>query len=375
MIRALALILALVASPALAQTDAQALYRDGLRYHTGDGVLQDYETAAARMRAAAELGLADAQNHLARYHFEGLGVARDRAAALRWFEAAAQAGDPTHVLDLARVLETDPQTLPRAAQLYAQAAEAGQDDAAVSLGVLYQNGQGVTQDFDKARALYQGPAARGHPRALNNLGLLYVRANGVTQDYARAATLFQAAAEQGLAEAMRNLGVLYENGFGVPLDETRAAALYRAAGGGAAQTVGYAYDERLMPVGDDPAARAALARAASGGDPVARFQWAWMILNTPDTPHADRITAATFLRDMAAQGHPPSMLNLGLLYMRGIGVPQDYVLGHKWLLLAQAAGVDTADAALGRFADRLTADQVNAAQARAKTHLTAKNPP
>ena len=69
------------------------------------------------------------------------------------------------------------------------------------------------------------------------------------------------------------------------------------------------------------------------------------------------------------------MLNLGLLYMRGIGVPQDYVLGHKWLLLANATGVEKAELALAQTADRLTSEQVNAAQARAKAYLAEKNLP
>ncbi|MEL7091496.1 MAG: SEL1-like repeat protein [Pseudomonadota bacterium] len=358
---ATALIL-LAAVPAAADPDAD--FAAALRYHQGDGSLQDYALAADHLHRAAKAGHVGAQNMLGRYYFQGLGVPADRAQAITLLTAAASAGDPGHVLDLAQVLETDPATLPRAAALYEQAAQAGLADAAVSLGVLYQDGRGVPRDFARARALYEAPAAQGHARAMNNLGLLYVRAHGVEQDYAHAATLFAAAAEQGLKQAMTNLGVLYENGFGVPLDEARAAALYRAAGQGAAQPLTYQDDTRLRPPDD----AAALVQAALSGDPIAQFQWAVQTLQAPKPSFDDSRTAAQFLQRTAGQGHAPSMYNLGLLYMRGIGVPQDYVLGHKWLLLAQARDVPLAADAVRQTAAQMTAAQINDAQARAKAH-------
>ncbi|WP_299693836.1 SEL1-like repeat protein [uncultured Tateyamaria sp.] len=362
-----AVLLVAQATAPLAQDTGADRFAQGMAHHSGDGVLQDYRAAAGHIRAAAEQGYAPAANMLGRYHFEGLGVARDRAQALRWLEVAADTGEPNFVFDLAQVLETDPATTPRAATLYATAAQAGLADAAVNLGVLYQQGRGVAQDYDRARSLYDGPAANGHPRALNNLGLLYVRANGVPQDYARAADLFAQAAEQGLAQAMTNLAVLYENGFGVPLDEARAAELYRAAGQGTARPPDYVYDPRLVPLTLEVEA-AALVALVQTGDPVAQFQWAWLVLTDAGSDLANRTDAARLLQRTAHQGHGPSMFNLGLLYMRGIGVPQDYVLGHQWLLLAQVAGVAEAGAALDATASRLTVDQVNEAQRRAHTY-------
>lgn len=364
---ALVLTLTLTAGATWAQEDAAQQFDLAMRHHNGTGVLQDYATAAMHLQTAAEHGFAPAQNMLGRYYFEGLGVPQNRAEAMRWFEAAADSGDPVHLFDLAQMLEADPATATRAAQMYGRAAAAGLADASVSLGVLYQEGRGVPQDYARAHALYEGPAADGHARALNNLGLLYVRANGVTQDYARAATLFAAAAEQGLPQAMTNLGVLYENGFGVPLDEARAAELYRAAGQGAPAPPDYVYDPRLaaLPGGTDTDA---LRAAAMAGDPVAQFQWSWLILSAPESAVADRMDAAHMLRRTAAQGHGPSMLNLGLLHMRGIGVSQDYVLGHMWMLLAQARDVSGATAAIDATRAKLTASQINEAQQRAKAY-------
>lgn len=337
----------------------------GQRYHDGDGVLQNFATAAQWFGRAAEAGDAEAQNRLGRYYHSGLGYEHDPDRARHWLEAAAAQGDPDHIFDLAAVLEpSDPE---QAAALYAQAADAGHMDAAVSLGVLFQNGNGVTQDTARALQLYEAPAAVGHPRAQNNLGLLYVRGTGAPQDYDRAAKLFAAAADQGLGTAMTNLGVMYENGFGVPQSDEEAARLYRMAGelerteADAAQA--FVYDARLQPL--DPGMLSGVARMARTGDPVAQFQLGWALVSAeaPQPPHWAQ--AARLFQAAADRGHAPSMTNLGLLYVRGLGVPQDYVLGQMWLVLAATAGLPDATLSSSALRRKMTPEQINEAQSRA----------
>lgn len=366
-----------VVSPAHSQTvedittaaqsgQADAQYALGLRYFEGDGVAEDYAQSADWFARASIQGHSAAQNHLGRYYFAGLGVAQDRKNAIALLEQAAKSGEPAYVFDLAKALETDATTLPRAAALYDQAAQAGHQESLVSLGVLYQDGGGVTQDFARAIALYEGPAQAGHPRALNNLGLMYVRGTGVAQDYARAAELFGAAAEAGLQTAMTNLGVLFENGFGVPLDEPRAAELYRLGGRGdvavASTAVEMLYDQRLHPVDTSPDSLAAIETLARAGDPVAQFQFGWTLMQTPEPDFETYRQAAAFFTTGAQVGHGPSMANLGVMYFRGQGLPQDYVLGQMWLLRARAAGVQEANALNDALAGAMTAAQINESQ-------------
>ncbi len=61
-------------------------------YYNGYGVPQDYEQAVQWYRAAAEQGLAPAQNSLAATYRDGEGVAQDYEKAVRWFRAAAEQG-------------------------------------------------------------------------------------------------------------------------------------------------------------------------------------------------------------------------------------------------------------------------------------------
>ncbi|MBE1291303.1 MAG: hypothetical protein GJ677_02320 [Rhodobacteraceae bacterium] len=375
----------LVAAPAGAQTDpdpaqliAQAEAGNvtaqtdlAFLYHEGGAVLQNFATAAAWAQKAAEAGDARAQNLLGQYFHTGLGGMQDAAQARHWLQAAANTGAPQFLFDYATVLEQSPPHLEEAVATYQRAVDAGHLEAAVSLGVLYQEGRGVAVDYDQARALYESAATQNHARALNNLGLLYVRGHGVDQDYEKAAALFAAAADQGLDQALTNLGVMYENGFGVALDEERAATLYRQ-GGQAAKAPALHYDDRLAPPVTDPAGRAALRRAADAGDPVAGFQLAWLLAEDPASDAADLSRAARLFYAAAQNGHATSMVNLALLYFEGRGVPQDYALGQMWLILAGAAQHPDAPTLSRQFAARLTPGQMADAQQMAQHQQSAR---
>ena len=94
--------------------------------------------------------------------------------------------------------------------------------AEYNLGVLYDSGQGVPQDYTKAAYWWGKAAAQGSARAEDGLGVLYDSGQGVPQDYAKAAYWYGKAAAQGKAVAETNLGVLYAKGQGVPQDYVEA---------------------------------------------------------------------------------------------------------------------------------------------------------
>ncbi|PWV99110.1 hypothetical protein DFR52_104402 [Hoeflea marina] len=354
--------------------DAEAQKQLGWIHARGVGVLQDHAAAAHWLGLAARQGDAEAQNGYAALLAAGLGVARDGAAALKWYASAAKQGAPEHQFDLGRMYENgegvarDPA---QAARWYALAAAQGLADAEASLGLLHQRGEGVPRDPARAFELLQAAAGKGQARAQNNLALMYVRGEGVAQDYATAAGWFRKAADQGLKQAMTNLGVMYENGFGVPIDEAAAAEWYRRGGRqGTAPDTGFAliddatdyvYDARLQPPGADGGSLAAHRSAAERGDPVAQFILAYLLavgLGVDRDPAA----AATLFRKSARAGIAPAMTNLGLLHMRGQGVPQDFVLGYGWIMLAAAAGEPGSAELRDAAAARLTEAQINEAQ-------------
>ncbi len=112
-------------------------------------------------------------------------------------------------------------------------AEAGLPEAQLNLGLLYEKGQGVPQDYAEALKWNRKAAEQGNAKALEwfhkaaeqgnadaqfHLGLMYDKRLGVAQDYAEAVKWYREAAEQGFVEAQINLGIMYFTGQGVPKD-------------------------------------------------------------------------------------------------------------------------------------------------------------
>ncbi len=73
-------------------------------------------------------------------------------------------------------------------------------------------------DYMAAAALLTRLAEAGHARAQAMLGLLYEYGHGVPQDFAVAAWWYGCAAERGDPSGQYLLGVLYDKGRGVPRD-------------------------------------------------------------------------------------------------------------------------------------------------------------
>ena len=82
------------------------------------------------------------------------------------------------------------------------------------------------KDFNKALYEFEPLAIQGNADAQYNLGLMYNNGDGVPQDYAEAVKWYRLAAEQGDAMAQSNLGTMYEHDHGVLQDNTLAHMWY-----------------------------------------------------------------------------------------------------------------------------------------------------
>ena len=81
---------------------------------------------------------------------------------------------------------------------YRKAAEAGNSDGMVSVGFMYQNGHGVSEDYFQAASWYQKAADTGNAAGLRSLGQLYLDGgNGFPRDPDKARILLQKAADLG----------------------------------------------------------------------------------------------------------------------------------------------------------------------------------
>ncbi|GHU41259.1 hypothetical protein AGMMS50289_04110 [Betaproteobacteria bacterium] len=193
-----------------ADEDATAQYERGIRHYEAG----DYTEAEKWLRKAYDQGHADAGIKLAdmllkkqtRTEAQSQNVASEDAATLnnRGVERF-EAGD-----------------YGEAVKLFRQAAERGHATAQFNLGVMYDNGRGVTQSDAEAFKWYRKAAEQGHTVAQYSLGVIYADGRMVTQSDTEAFKWFRKAAEQGHVKAQYNLGEMYYRGRGVPKNNAEA---------------------------------------------------------------------------------------------------------------------------------------------------------
>ena len=133
---------------------------------------QDYATALRIYHPLAERGVAAAQGGIARHYFNGWGVERNDAEALRWGRLGAAQNN------------------------------------ALSFNVLgsaYANGRGVTQSDTEAVRWFRLAADQSFASAQNALGFMYENGRGVAKSDTEAVRLYRLAANQGNAAAQKKM--------------------------------------------------------------------------------------------------------------------------------------------------------------------------
>jgi TPR repeat protein len=174
------------------------------------------------------------------------------------------------------------------------------------LGVKYNFGRGVPQNFGEAARLYKLAADAGLKEAQYNLGVLYHRGDGVELDYADA----------GLKEAQGELGSLYYNGQGV------AKNIYEA----------FRLRKRAADQGYIPAAVALGGQYLEGG--------LYGVAQSTEK-------ALELFQLGANEGNAIGQLALGGMYHHGRGVTQNFTEAARLYKLAADAGLKEAQGELG----------------------------
>ena len=94
--------------------------------------------------------------------------------------------------------------------------------AQFKLGLAYEDGRGVAQDYGAAVTWYREAAERGYPPAQTNLAECYRTGRGVPRDFFVAAEWYRRAADRGHPFAQHNLAAAYADGRGAPKDAMQA---------------------------------------------------------------------------------------------------------------------------------------------------------
>jgi TPR repeat protein len=174
----------------------------------------------------AQAGDAEAELQLAILYAKGEGVAQDYGTAATWFRAAANQGQPRAQYDMGVLTERGRGVkvdLTAAADWYLKAAQGGYPLAQYNLAVCYTKGQGVRQDLPEAALWYRRAATQGVVQAMVNLATMYEKGDGVAVSPVDAYAWYLAAGQRDNQTAARRAEDLYA---GLPhLDQIRAEAL------------------------------------------------------------------------------------------------------------------------------------------------------
>lgn len=173
-----------------------------------------------------------------------------QASAQRKLQSWAEDGNPVAQRELALTLARLPENYPAARSWFEKAARAGDGEAAYQLGDAYRTGAlGLKADNSKAWLWLRQAAEHQHAIAALSLGRMARNGDGVPKDLTLAARWLQTAAELKNPQAMFLLSNAYMTGEGVPRNPLMA--------------------RRLLEMAADrhyPAAIQALAMAIQGGD-------------------------------------------------------------------------------------------------------------
>ena len=215
----------------------------------------------------------------------------------------------------------------------------GDLEACRELGVMYQEGTGVSPDPHRATTLF-GEACNGNNySACNNLGLNLAEGIGSETNATRAVEVYQKACDGKFTLACRNLGLLLRDGRGVTADLPRAEALLDKACKGnipfACKNAGD-LDAMLAVKAGMPRWKLAIAHYKLGcdsGDPTACRQIGIVYLEGKGLPKSTS-AAAVWLERACLPDDAVACRLLGEMVLQGTGVPRDLERGKQ--LLARA---------------------------------------
>jgi len=240
--------------------------------------------------------------------------------------------------------------------LLRQKAERGNALAQSFMGLRYEAGIGVPQDYKEAVRWYRLAAEQENAGLQPPLARCYYEGIGVPQDYKEAVKWYRIGAEKGVAEAQYKLGECYRLGRGVPQDDKEAAKWYlKAAEQGyegskeALRTLG-AYTLAAASAVKDRVVSADQVKefrnAAEQGDAMAQLNLGLCYYDGTGL-HKDKTEAAKWFRKAAEQGNAMAQFYLGGCYVTGGGVPKDGTEAAKWWRKAADQGLADAQYTLG----------------------------
>jgi TPR repeat protein len=197
---------------------------------------------------------------------------------------------------------------------FKESATSGDPYSQLALGFMYDNGDGVTHDPNKATEWYKKASEKDLAEAFYVLGNRYRVGLDLKKDLGMAFSLYLKAAKQNLPEAQRRVGFAYVLGNGVEKNFDK----------------GFSWTKK----------------AAENGDRFAQEAMGYLFQNG-DGVEKNVVLAGEWLRKAAENGNFEAAVELGKLYLQGLGVQKNLEESVKWFRIASENGSASAQSQLG----------------------------
>ena len=179
------------------------------KYYNGIGKPQSYANALKWYKMAAQRGDAEAQFVVGGMLFKGLGTDPDKQEAFKWLLKAAKQNK--HTPESMQIIGSMylrgsgvPQSYQEAKKWLIPAAETNNLAAINDLAFIYYNGLDGQSDLPKALELYTQAAFQGDSLAQSNVGMMYATGTGTARNLAKGYAWYSIAASQGNTTARIN---------------------------------------------------------------------------------------------------------------------------------------------------------------------------
>ncbi len=312
------------------------------------------------IRAAAEQGYAPAQWHLGLCYSSSYdGFPADEAESSKWYRRAAIQGhqyarEGLWKSGVQRDLPKELTIEENAVIYYRDAADMGDSDAMVFLGLAHSTGAGVEKDHRKAVELFD--SASPEPLGWLWLGMAYFTGEGVEQDNERAVWYFKLVADR-FAHAKYTLGVIYSNGTGVKKDAVEAFKWYFGAAekghpeARVSVALAYLHGAGVEKNGSEGIR---LLRSAAQEGNVCANNVIGDCYSNGDGVAKNPVEAVKWYRRAAEKGSIEGQCKLAAAYAHGNGVPKNEEHSLAWLYVAIALGSIESKAEALRLEGKIT---------------------
>lgn len=116
-----------------------------------------------------------------------------------------------------------------AIELFSKACDEENMKACHNLGVIYTNGYGTTQNYNKAFELFNKACEGRNKNACYSLGVLYQDGKGIQQDYLKASEMYEKTCNRGDAVVCGILGNMYNEGKIIAQNYSKANEFFEKA--------------------------------------------------------------------------------------------------------------------------------------------------